>query len=249
MERMVSKLFASSGHRHGKVETQVLLNNEAEVALSMSRYILVHGSFHGPWCWDDLIPQLPAADSVVCVDLGSDDHGDHVGRLTAELGQSAGHRIVLIVHSYAGMLAADAIVASSVTPHRTIFVDAFVPWAGETALDYLHSIGADLPIDAEEMLVPPNPTMLLDTEAMDRADWLAGRLQPFPAATHRAASANDASAIPDAAYIRCERFALFQGAEDRARAAGWTVEKIDAGHDAMLTRPTDLALVIARLSQ
>jgi pimeloyl-ACP methyl ester carboxylesterase len=213
------------------------------------QYILVHGSFHGPWCWDRLTPYLTGNGGITCVDLGNGDHADHVSRVSTALTGTGITPAILVLHSYAGMLAADAIAISNMKPHRTIFLDAFLPFSGESAFDYLQSIEVNLPVDADNMLMTPKPDMMLDTEGMHHADWLAEQLRPFPAATHAALSRHDAREIPRAAYIRCKRFPLFKQAESRARAAGWPIEFIDAGHDAMVTRPDVLAAIINRLIQ
>ena len=42
----------------------------------MSNFLLVHGAFHGAWCWDVLIPELEAlGDTAEAVDLPIEQAG------------------------------------------------------------------------------------------------------------------------------------------------------------------------------
>lgn len=214
------------------------------IMVSAQNLILAHGSFHGPWCWDALGEYFDGYRTVLRPDFSQGGYSEHVQALATALGSVDAASTVLVVHSYAGMIASDAIAMAGVHPSRILFLDAFLPLAGESAFDYLNGQAISLPQTAAGMLVPPDAAMLIGTEDVAAVGWLAARLRPFPAATHAARSQTDATALGRATYIRCSKFPLFEAAEQRARMAGWPVRYMATGHDAMLAKPAELARLI-----
>jgi hypothetical protein len=209
--------------------------------------ILVHGTCHGPWVWSRLAPYLPQHWRVTTPDLGNVPAMDHVGMVASLLHRRAGEKLMIVLHSYAGMLIADAIASAGVDPDQVVFLDAFVPNAGETAFELLGPLAARMVrSDDGQQLLPPPPELMGATSAADCA-LLAAHLTPFPVASHERQSANDAPAIASSTFIRCTQFPGFANAEERAHAAGWQVRRIDTGHDAMLFQPEALATIIADL--
>jgi pimeloyl-ACP methyl ester carboxylesterase len=78
--------------------------------------VLVHGAWHGAWCWDRVVPRLRDRGlEVVAVDLPG--HGDDPGPLTDLHGDAARVRavideldgpVVLVGHSYGGVVVTEA---------------------------------------------------------------------------------------------------------------------------------------------
>lgn len=205
--------------------------------------VLVHGSFHGPWCWERLVDSLPESWSFAMPDLREIPAAGHPAHLASYLRDDC----LVVVHSYAGMIAGEAVAMAGVTPCKVIYLDAFVPRAGESAFDMLGAFGKSMPRGPQGALLPPPASMLGVDDPAD-AEWLERRLQPFPSETHERVSAIDATRMERAVYVRCARFPGFADAEDRARKAGWSVETLDAGHDAMISHPAALADVMEKLA-
>ncbi len=70
--------------------------------MSQVRLLLVHGSFHGAWCWDHLIPELAARDvEAYAIELPFTSLADDAAAVAAAIGEAQGPLIVL-GHSYGG---------------------------------------------------------------------------------------------------------------------------------------------------
>src|SRR4249920_292329 len=93
--------------------------------------VLVHGAWHGAWCWEPVVDGLCARGiDVVAVDLPG--HGEDRGTLTDLHGDAARVRevldqleapVVLVGHSYGGAVITEAGVHPNV--HQLVYVAAF----------------------------------------------------------------------------------------------------------------------------
>ncbi len=101
--------------------------------------VLVHGAWHGAWCWERLTPLLDAAGiPSIAVDLPG--HGDDTGPLTDMHGDADRVRavldgvdgdVVLVGHSYGGIVITDAGTHPKV--RHLVYIAALAIDAGETA--------------------------------------------------------------------------------------------------------------------
>lgn len=116
-------------------------------------YVLVHGGWHGAWCWKKVVPLLEAkGNRVVAIDLPS--HGDDktpvatvtlndyvqkiVGAATAQTGP-----VILVGHSMAGVVIAQAAeVLGNGKVAKLVFLDAFMPRNGESVIALAGKAGA-----------------------------------------------------------------------------------------------------------
>jgi pimeloyl-ACP methyl ester carboxylesterase len=101
-----------------------------------ARVVLVHGSWLGAWCWDRVVERLAAEHvTAVAVDLELvtlERDADIVSRVVAEQ-RATGERVLLVGHSYAGMV----ISAAGYEADELIYVCAVLPARGESMLDAL----------------------------------------------------------------------------------------------------------------
>jgi pimeloyl-ACP methyl ester carboxylesterase len=212
--------------------------------------VLLHGSCHGPWCWDDVSAALHAIGVTATAPQLSMSPGtklsDHIEQVRSALPADA-DELRLVGHSYAGMLLAE-LAASDSRVRECVYLDAFVPAPGECAFDLLGPIGAELRALAQSDpsgCFPPPPAVAFGVGDPMVARRIDERLVPMPAGTHSelvrvAAIEGDGSASPAtwrSRFVRCGRFPAFAMHAERALGAGWPVDVIDADHEVMVTAP------------
>jgi pimeloyl-ACP methyl ester carboxylesterase len=125
----------------------------------MARFVLVHGAWHGAWCWDGVAGDLRAAGYVVeAIDLPG--HGDdktpheevtldsYAQRIAAALGDG-GEPAILVGHSMGGIAVTQAAELRPERIAKLVYVTAFLPKNGES-LQYL----AALPENPVDIVVP-----------------------------------------------------------------------------------------------
>lgn len=229
-------------------------------------FLLVHGAWHGGWCWQRVGRFLTAAghDVVTPTLTGLSDrehlltpmtglttHVEDVVRLIDVLeGQ-----VVLVGHSYAGM------VVSAVAERRPeriatkIHLDAFVPRDGEAAIGILPEQIAHHYLESVEergfgWLIPPRSLEVLGVTEQADLDWLRPRLTPHPWATYtEQIRLTEASARVRSAFVECvDWMRVFAPQAERARELGWPTYEIETGHEAMVTRPQELADLLLRVA-
>ncbi|MDB5770820.1 MAG: esterase, partial [Burkholderia sp.] len=112
----------------------------------MTDFVLVHGAWHGAWCWNRILPRLwrsgHRAFAVSLTGVGERVHllsGDiglqtHINDVMAVIEAEELRHAVLVGHSYAGMVitgVADQLSDAS-RLNRLIYLDAMVPEPGES---------------------------------------------------------------------------------------------------------------------
>src|SRR5262245_36651409 len=114
----------------------------------MTTFLLVHGGWHGAWCWERLTPHLRryghavvtptltalgerAAEAVRTVNVSR--HAEDV----VEAARRAADRVVLVSHSYSGFPVEKAVSRIADVVQHVVHVDAFVPRGGDTIMDYI----------------------------------------------------------------------------------------------------------------
>ena len=111
--------------------------------------VLVHGAWHGPWCWQRLLPQLARQGlAVQCPALPSAGDApaglaEDASRVSAVLRGIAGP-VVLCGHSYGGLVIS-AVETGQVDIRRLVYLCAYMPEAGESLETSLRNAGERRP--------------------------------------------------------------------------------------------------------
>jgi pimeloyl-ACP methyl ester carboxylesterase len=104
----------------------------------MALFVLVHGAWHGAWCWARLATELRSQHDVLAVELPSEDVSAGCARyaeiVTEEIGKRAGE-IVLVGHSLGGLTI--PLVAAQRSVSRLVFLSALIPSPGRSLIDQL----------------------------------------------------------------------------------------------------------------
>jgi pimeloyl-ACP methyl ester carboxylesterase len=108
----------------------------------MTTFVLVHGAWHGGWCWQKVTPLLEAAGhSVLAPDLpGHGDDSTPIAQVTleayaeriVEIMDRAGEPVVLVGHSMGGIVITQAAELRPDGVAGLVYVTAFIPANGET---------------------------------------------------------------------------------------------------------------------
>jgi pimeloyl-ACP methyl ester carboxylesterase len=233
----------------------------------MTTFVLVHGAWHGGWCWDRVAPRLRAAGHAVHTPtltglserahllsplVGLDTHVEDVVRLIDVL---ALRDVVLVGHSYAGQIVTAVADRRPAAIATRVYLDAFVGEDGETAVSLQpQTVAHHWTESAAEQgfgwLVPVRKLEVLGVTDPADVDWLTPRLTPHPWKTYtdplRLTGAGDR--VP-ATFVECVSWMrVFQSQAERARAKGWPVHELATGHEAMVTAPQELADVLLSLA-
>jgi pimeloyl-ACP methyl ester carboxylesterase len=226
-------------------------------------YVLVPGAWHGGWAFEKVAIRLRAAghaaEAVTLPGLAERRAeldatvrlATHVADVRARV-ERATAPVVLVGHSYAGLVVTPVAAALPARLARLVYLDAFIPKPGRSMLSLMKPAFSDswrtkAQAASQGLFVPP----LLDARAMgvtDPADaaLVDGRLTPHPLATLEDPAEYDEAALAGVArrYVRCARYPGFARFAAEARANRWEVRELDAGHDAMWTHPDETAAAL-----
>jgi len=240
----------------------------------MSTFVLVHGAWQTASTWDLIVPKLLQAGHVVVVPrlsgLENDEValspavtlGTHIDDVIEVLTRENLDHVILVGHSYAGMIITG--VAEQV-PHRLdrlVYVDAFIPDDGQSVLDLL-------PVPVVEMFRQAADTSgegwrLRAGEAQldmwglkpgpDR-DFVQSRLSDFSIRCFEEAVTlpTNAAARMHRTFIACTAKEyparpVFQRFSDRARSEGWAYHELPTGHDCHVELPDAFVSKLLALS-
>ncbi len=241
----------------------------------MARFVLVHGAFHGAWCWQSLAgelearghtveaPDLPGSgdDETPAADVTLDAYADRICEVLGAGTEPA----VLVGHSMGGVAITHAAARCPERITSLIYVCAFLPANGQSLIDLTHlpegaddGVQANITVEGE----PPVATMPRDKalevfyaacepEVAERA---ASRLNPQPVApfvTPVSAPATGAFAELKRSYIVCKQDRAIPPELQRRMAgerATGNVAELDTDHAPFLSRKDELVQLLERLS-
>ncbi|MEW2515537.1 alpha/beta fold hydrolase [Streptomyces sp. NPDC046870] len=240
----------------------------------MSTFLLVHGAWHSGRCWERVVPLLESAGHRVYTPsltgygdkahllgpaVGLDTHVEDVVKLVHEEDLTD---VVLVGHSYAGLVISSAANEIPERIAQLVYLDAMVPEHGETAVD-VQPITRHL-IDRAERSgggwrVPPLPEMPAPyglfgvTDPVDVA-WLRAMLSDHPVRCLRQPVRMDNPAMRSVprAHIHCvgvqpEGITRRPVPATQPNGSPARVWELPTGHDCMVTMPVELSELLLRL--
>jgi pimeloyl-ACP methyl ester carboxylesterase len=239
----------------------------------MARFVLVHGAFHGAWCWEPLAAELAGTygHAVAAFDLpGSGDDSTPVAEVTLD---AYAQRIcdalaeepepaVLVGHSMGGVAITQAAARCPERIARLVYVAAFLPGDGQSLVDLTKLPEAAGDMVQENMVVegePPAGTMPSEAarEAFygkcspQQADRAIERLRPQALAPFVTPVAlGDGHGPPRAYVVATEDRALPTALQRRLVADNpdLDVVELDADHSPFLSATTELAAALDRFA-
>jgi pimeloyl-ACP methyl ester carboxylesterase len=234
-------------------------------------YVLVHGGGHGGWCYQRVARLLRAAGHEVytptLTGLGERSHlvspdvdlDLHVRDITSVLHHEDLHDVILVGHSYGGMVVTGAADRAADRVGKLVYLDAANPRNGESLVDvtqghieFIRPHGRV--IDGVEMVLLPAPDAPLLYGVTDPGDvaWMAERLtgHPWRCFEQKLVLTDEAAlwAIPQF-HIVCTSTLLTRDPELMAKAKDeGRLWDIDTGHDLMITEPEATAQALLEVA-
>ena len=234
----------------------------------MGTFVLVHGAWHGGWCYARVRAELQQQGHSVftptLTGVGERSHlmsrsvnlSTHLEDVVNVLKWEELNDVVLVGHSYGGFVISGVAERLPERVHHLVYVDAFLPNGGERLFDLLPQPFIDMFYEGvkkagEGYKVPPIPAAVFNVNAADRA-LVDGKctLHPLAAFEERIAIKGKPGNGRPATYILATNWegTPFSPMKERARSLGWRTIEMACGHDIMLDQPTELTAELIRLS-
>jgi len=228
----------------------------------MATFVLVHGAWHGGWCWVRVARLLrDAAHEVYTPTLSGLGERAHLARpeidlethiqdVVSVLESEELRQVTLVGHSYGGMVITGVAARAAARLSHLVYVDAFVPEAGKAMLDYSSRapvIRESARASGEGWRVPPLPPVAFGVTSQRDTEWLTRRLTPQPLQTLEQTLPATGGERLKRTYVYCSKPAIgsFDQFAERVRDdRKWSFHELKTGHDAMVTAPGDLARLL-----
>jgi pimeloyl-ACP methyl ester carboxylesterase len=234
----------------------------------MANYVLVHGAWHGSWCWRRVRRRLREAGHDVftptLTGVGERSHLNsreinletHIADVVNLIRWEELSEVILCGHSYGGCVISGA---ADQIPERIgalVYLDAFVLENGESLFDLAGEAADRMREQArttgDGWKVAPIPAEVFGVNAADRA-WVNAQCTPQPLACfeQKIRLTGGLHRIRNVTHILAMGFregSPFPVSHERAKKKGWKTETVACGHDVMLDLPEELTGILLRLA-
>ena len=241
----------------------------------MANFVLVHGAWHGGWCYRDTAAALRAAGHAVFTPthtgVGERFHQSaenitletHVRDVSGCIEWEELNDVILVGHSYGGMVISGVADRMPERIRALVFLDAFVPEHGdslngllnkalppEVAAQFLTTFrGAAA--EGNSGLMQPIPAEMFNVVEAKR-DWVNRRCRPQALATFESPVllSGKHQKVAQRLYILADGWDPSPFRHFAAQAEGkpgWRVVKMPCGHDVMVDMPQELAAELSKL--
>jgi pimeloyl-ACP methyl ester carboxylesterase len=242
----------------------------------MATFVLVHGAWHGGWCWRDTAAALRAADHTVFTPthtgVGERFHQGseavtletHIRDVCGTLEAEELDDVVLCGHSYGGMVITGVADRLAGRMKALVYLDAFLPADGDSLIGLLRTA---LPAEVWPLfvngfrdaaraghcgLMQPIPAEVFNIKAENRA-WVDRRCTAQALATFEMPLllTGAHAQIKQRTYILADGWDLSPFRHFAARCEqdpAWKVVKLPSSHDVMVDMPQELAAELMTLA-
>ncbi|WPV67926.1 alpha/beta hydrolase family protein [Chitinophaga sp. LS1] len=248
-----------------------LLLSFAVVGLSHAQtFVLVHGAWHGGWCWKEVAKELQAQGAEVYTPTlsGLGEHQNvldtninletHIQDIVNFINMQDLHDVILVGHSYAGAVIAGVADRIPARLKKLIFLDAMLIENGKSALTSqpanlsdnvraatASSQGLSVPVWSPEVFGVTDPAQI---------KWVSDRLtpQPFRSFDQTLSLKHVYGNHLPLTYIACikPQMAQLKVFGDKTKSSkDWSYYELPTGHDAMITMPKELTALLYKISQ
>jgi pimeloyl-ACP methyl ester carboxylesterase len=238
----------------------------------MKTIVLIHGAWHGAWCWDRLIPYLDGNNTRILApelqwhespgqSLSDNGIPAYILDLCSTI-KELGCRVVLAGHSFGGMVISQL---AELLPDRIealIYISGFLLENGQCINDTEPLMSGSL-AQADMKLTRDKNTVYIPGHALrgalygdcteDDYRFAAGRIRPQPLSTFQTRvniTVNRFGSIP-LHYIECTRDRAIPASAQRMMYSRWdcaSIHSLDSAHSPFFSMARDLAAILLHLS-
>ena len=229
-------------------------------------FVLIHGAWHGGWCWAGVIKELEQAGHTAEAptmpghqpedDRSQIQFSDYVDKLVEILNQQA-EPVVLVGHSSAGFIMQAAAPKVPTKVAQLVFINAFILPNGKSQFDLVPPEASE-GLTAAAQASPDNCVPVLDDfvrnvlmagDPVEKQDALISRLVPQPLAlftTPVDTRAFEQLSVPKSVVFCNKDTSLPPGAYLRmAQSLGeHKLIEVEGGHETLFTQPEVVAAVL-----
>lgn len=226
-------------------------------------FVLVHGAWHGGWCWRRVAERLAQRGHQVfaptLTGLGERAHlmsrdiklATHIIDVVNLMKYERLSDVVLCGHSYAGFVISGVAEQMQNAISSIVFLDAFFPDNGQSCVD-VNRPGVKEAVSAlvqkGEIGIPPRPAEAFGVNEKDRAwvDALCGP-QPIATFTDKIVLSGARERIAKKTYIRAKGYdnPAFDAALAKLKSnSAWRCYELPSGHDVMVDMPDRLVEIL-----
>jgi pimeloyl-ACP methyl ester carboxylesterase len=239
----------------------------AQAQASAKTFVLVHGAWHGGWCWRRVSDLLEKRGHKVftptMTGLGERSHlldakvnlATHITDIVNVIKWERLEDIVLVGHSYGGIIISGVAEQAREAIASIVFVDAFIPESGTAVAE-----SASQPVrealsaatEKGELTLKPVPAAVFRVNEKDRA-WVDTMCTPHPIATlkDKISISGARDRIGKRSYVRAKGYPSipFDAAQAKVTAmSGWRVYEMPCGHDAMVDMPDRVSEILLEVA-
>ena len=235
----------------------------------MTTFVVAHGAWSAGWAWKKMHPLMGALGHTLVTPtytgIGERSHLAHAGidlnthitDILKVLEFEDLRDVILIGHSYGGMVATGVADRAVERIAQLVYLDAFVPRHGDSLLSLTPADNRSRVLDGvrtqgDGWRIPANP-LPSDTRTEDVA-WSTPRrvMQPLKTWEQPIELMGAVDTLPRS-YIYCNKFGpgdVFRQFADRTRVQpGWKYFEMDASHNPHITVPQELAWLLDGIAQ
>lgn len=231
-------------------------------------YVLVHGGYHGGWCWKDVATRLRALGHTVytptLTGLGERSHlmsfKPTLETFIEDIAQVIKFEelddVILVGHSFAGSVVSGLVDRMPERLRHLVYLDAQVLESGQAPADgappeLIERYKQRAMETSNGLSIPPNGPEYFGITDPQMAAWLQTKLTPHPLQTYfdKLKLENPLGNGVAATYIACSKplFAATAKSRELARSAGWAYLEIPTAHNAMMLMPAELTQMLVAI--
>jgi pimeloyl-ACP methyl ester carboxylesterase len=218
-----------------------------------TNFMIVHGGWAGGWAWQRVVDRLHdlghRAFAPTLTGVGERSHlagvgvdmEMHITDIVNEIIWKDLNDVVLVGHSYGGMVTTGVIERIPERIASVVFIEPFIPEDNQSFADLV----PDWPLEGPLTDAPPTSPGDYISEA-DRL-WVDAKATPQPTATltQRQKVTGAYRNIGKKVFVQATNWDLFAGmAQKYDKEPGWSVHRIASGHDIAIDAPDELVAVL-----